>query len=148
MNNALMPKKFVAVVASLALLTVYDARKSEAAELPQAGKVSIGEKAYRNTCSICHRLGVNGAPRLGDTEDWALRFAQGNEVLYSRAIKGYRGKKGSMPARGSNARLSDEEVKAAVDYMVQHSVPKSRGPLGSHLFSNTARPFTIRSPKD
>jgi cytochrome c5 len=105
---------------------------------------ATGERVYRNTCSLCHRLGLKGAPRLGDTEDWGQRLAQGSEVLYDRAIKGYRGKKGSMPSRGSNAKLSGDEVRAAVDYMVWYSVPKSRGTFGSHVFSATAKQFTIR----
>lgn len=111
---------------------------------PALRDLATGEKVYRNTCSICHRLGQRGAPRLGDTEDWMLRLAQGNETLYAHAINGYRGNKGSMPSRGSNARLSGDEVKAAVDYMVWYSVPGSHGSLGSHLFSAMPKPFTIR----
>jgi cytochrome c5 len=60
---------------------------------------------------------------MGSKKDWEPRIAQGNDILYSRAINGYRGSKGSMPSRGSNPRLSEAEVKAAVDYMVANAVP-------------------------
>lgn len=82
-----------------------------------------GERVYRGTCSICHKSGMGGAPRIGSKDDWEPRLAQGKEILYERAIHGYRGKKGNMPARGSNVRLSDDEVRAAVDYMVAHAIP-------------------------
>ena len=146
-----MQKQFLAVSALLALLSGCGSREGEiaapsivptAAELPK--KISAGEKVYRNTCSICHRLGLKGAPRLGDREDWTLRLAQGNEILYVHAVKGYRGSKGSMPSRGSNAKLSEDEVKAAVDYMVWYSMPKPHGPFGSQVFSATTKQFTIR----
>lgn len=110
---------------------------------PTLHDLAVGEQVYRNTCSICHRLGLRGAPRLGDTNDWVRRLTQGNEIIYGHAIKGYRGDKGSMPSRGSNARLSDEEVKAAVDYMVWYSVSKSHGAFGSHVFSITTKQSTI-----
>ncbi len=84
---------------------------------------ATGEKVYKSTCSICHRSGLGGAPRIGNKDNWEARLAQGREVLYDHAIHGYRGPKGSMPARGSNVRLSDDEVKAAVDYMVVHAIP-------------------------
>jgi len=82
-----------------------------------------GEKVYKGTCSICHKTGLKGAPRLGSKNDWEPRLAQGNEVLYDHAINGFIGKKGSMPSRGSNAKLSENEVKAAVDYMAAHAIP-------------------------
>lgn len=82
-----------------------------------------GEKVYKGTCSICHKSGLKGAPRLGIKEDWEARLTQGNEILYEHAVKGFRGKKGIMPSRGSNAKLTDAEVRAAVDYMVVHAVP-------------------------
>jgi len=82
-----------------------------------------GEKVYKGTCSICHKSGLKGAPRLGIKEDWEARLTQSKEVLYEHAVKGFRGKKGVMPSRGSNAKLSDMEVRAAVDYMVVHAVP-------------------------
>ena len=151
MGNIVMQKQVLAVSALLALLSGCDSQEGEiaapgivpaAAESPK--EISAGEKVYRNTCSICHRLGLKGAPRLGDQDDWALRLAQGNEILYVHAVKGYRGSKGSMPSRGSNAKLSEGEVKAAVDYMVWYSMPKPHGPFGSQVFSATAKQFTIR----
>lgn len=90
---------------------------------PDPANLAIGEKVYKSTCSICHKSGLNGAPRMGSKQDWESRLAQGNEVLYSRAINGYRGSKGSMPSRGSNPRLTEAEVKAAVDYIVANAVP-------------------------
>lgn len=155
MGNVVMQKQVLAVSALLALLSGCGSREGEitapgivpaAAELPK--EISAGEKVYRNTCSICHRLGLKGAPRLGDREDWALRLAQGNEILYVHAVKGYRGSKGSMPSRGSNAKLSGDEVKAAVDYMVWYSMPKPHGPFGSQVFSAATKQFTIRQLKD
>jgi cytochrome c5 len=82
-----------------------------------AGAVS-GEKVFKSTCSMCHQTGAAGAPILGDKADWGPRIAQGTATLHDHAIKGYTGAKGMMPAKGGNASLKDEEVKAAVDYMV------------------------------
>jgi cytochrome c5 len=41
--------------------------------------------------------------------------------MYNHALKGFQGKKGFMPAKGGNAALKDDAVKAAVDYMVSQS---------------------------
>lgn len=79
---------------------------------------TIGKKVYGSTCALCHGSGVAGAPKSGDKADWGTRIAQGNDTLYKHAIEGFTGAKGMMPARGGGASLSDDEVKAAVDYMV------------------------------
>jgi cytochrome c5 len=54
---------------------------------------------------------------VGDKAAWAPRLAQGNAALYEHAIKGFQGKAGFMPPKGGSS-ASDDEVKAAVDYMV------------------------------
>lgn len=77
-----------------------------------------GEKIFKNTCAMCHQTGAAGAPLLGSKEEWAPRIAQGNATLYDHAIKGFTGAKGMMPAKGGNPSLSDEDIQAAVDYMV------------------------------
>lgn len=80
-----------------------------------------GEKVFKGTCSMCHAAGAAGAPIKGNKDDWAPRIAQGKDLLYKHALEGFTGAKGVMPARGANTSLKDEDVKAAVDYMVSQS---------------------------
>jgi cytochrome c5 len=80
-----------------------------------------GEKTYKTVCSMCHASGTAGAPIPGNKADWEARIAQGTETLYKHAIEGFTGAKGVMPAKGGMTSLSDDDVKAAVDYMVAKS---------------------------
>lgn len=91
------------------------------AAAPEAPANAAGKKAYGMTCAMCHASGAAGAPIPGNKEEWAPRIAQGMDVLYKHAIEGYTGEKGMMPAKGGNPSLSDENTKAAVDYMVELS---------------------------
>jgi len=84
-------------------------------------KAADGKGTYDKACMACHAAGVAGAPKLGDKAAWKDRVAQGNDTLYTHAIKGFTGKKGMMPAKGGNTSLSDADVKAAVDFMVGKS---------------------------
>lgn len=76
-----------------------------------------GEKVYKGICFSCHDVGVAGSPKLGDKAAWAPRIATGAEALYATSLNG----KGAMPAKGGNPALSDDEIKAAVDYMIAQS---------------------------
>jgi cytochrome c5 len=77
-----------------------------------------GEEVYNKTCATCHQAGIAGAPKLGDPAAWSARLAQGNATLYEHSIKGFTGATGTMPPKGGNMALSDDEVRAAVDFMV------------------------------
>ncbi|MFC0351759.1 c-type cytochrome [Undibacterium danionis] len=88
---------------------------------PAAAENVIGKTIYGKTCSMCHAANVAGAPKPGDKADWSPRIAQGMDVLYKHALEGFNGTKGQMPARGGAPNLSDEEVKATVDFMVAQS---------------------------
>ena len=81
------------------------------------GGVKDGKTVYNTVCAGCHGAGVLGAPKFGDKAAWAPRIGQGIATLNSHAINGIRG----MPARGGAASLSDDEVKGAVEYMVNGS---------------------------
>lgn len=98
------------------------AKPAEAAkpEAPAAGdeQAAKGEKTFKATCAMCHQTGAAGAPIVGNKDEWGSRIAQGMPMLYDHAIKGYTGKKGMMPPKGANPSLSDDDVKAGVDYMV------------------------------
>jgi cytochrome c5 len=73
-----------------------------------------GAKTYKEACQACHMTGAAGSPKLDDKAAWAPRIAQGKDALYANAING----KGAMPAKGGRADLSDDAIKAAVDYMI------------------------------
>ena len=94
--------------------------KVELAQVVSEGSASggkSGEEVYKTVCLMCHQAGMLNAPKFGDTQAWAPRIAQGYEVLVQHAIKGIR----SMPAKGGNASLSDNEVASAVLYMSNSS---------------------------
>ena len=76
-----------------------------------------GGEIYNTFCASCHNSGLNAAPMVGSKGFWTNRIKAGKDTVYSNSINGLRG----MPARGGIARLTDEEVKAAVDYMISRS---------------------------
>lgn len=78
---------------------------------PRDGKTVVETK-----CSMCHTAGVAGAPKLNNAGDWAPRIAKGIEVLYKHGIEGFGA---AMPAKGMCMDCSDDEIKAAVDFMVE-----------------------------
>lgn len=83
-----------------------------------ASPVDLGKKVYDSACTVCHTAGVAGAPKLGDKAAWGPRIAKGADTLHTHAIKGFQGQSGVMPPKGGSMNLKDDEVKAAVDYMI------------------------------
>lgn len=90
----------------------------ETAAAPAAG--DKGKEVYDGVCFACHGMGIAGAPKFGDPAVWEERIAKGTDVLYDNAINGFMGV-GLMPPKGGRADLSDDDVKAAVDYMIANS---------------------------
>ncbi|PMR71220.1 c-type cytochrome [Halomonas heilongjiangensis] len=74
-----------------------------------------GEAIYNQACMACHMTGAAGAPRLGEAGEWEGRIDQDMATLYDHAINGI----GAMPPKGGNTSLSDDEVRAAVDFLVE-----------------------------
>ena len=89
-----------------------------AVEPPPVVAALSGPQVYNAACLNCHGAGIGGAPVLGDAAAWGDRVAQGIDVLKDHAINGFSGSAGYMPPKGGRVDLSDEEVAAAVDYMV------------------------------
>lgn len=91
----------------------------EAVAAANVDATANGQSVYAALCSACHTRGVAGAPTL-DKAAWEARITQGRETLYRHAIEGYSGGRGFMPPKGGNLGLSDEEVRASVDWMLDN----------------------------
>ena len=81
------------------------------------GLVSKEEKMYNDSCKLCHKTDTMGAPAVGDADAWADVMAKGMKKVVHNSINGT----GGMPPRGGNMDLSDADVKAIVEFMVNSS---------------------------
>lgn len=79
--------------------------------------LKVGEKVYNKVCAICHDKGMAGAPKIYDTANWTMRLKQGLPMLYKHAIDGFN----QMPPKGGCITCSDNEIEAAVDYIIDNS---------------------------
>ncbi len=95
--------KGIATIAALAALA-----------LAQPVMAADGKTVYGQTCAACHASGLAGAPKLGDKSAWSPRIGAGKAALAANVVKG----KGAMPPKAGNASLSDADIRAAVDYML------------------------------
>lgn len=77
-------------------------------------QLKMGEEVFSGLCIACHAAGLNGAPIFGNAKMWGPRIEQGIPTLVEHATNGY----GLMPAKGGNPDLTDEQIAAAVAYMV------------------------------
>lgn len=82
-----------------------------------AGVDMSAEEIYNASCNICHGNKVPNAPQLGDTEQWQPRFDKGLDQMVHNALNGIN----TMPAKGGNADLSEQNIKDTVIYMLQQS---------------------------
>ena len=101
-----------------AMAAAQDAAKAAAASQVAYGGTTDGKTIFGNLCHSCHETGAGGAPKISDKGAWAPRVAEGLETLIKHATEGYTGKSGVMPAKGGNPSLTDEQVKATVQWMV------------------------------
>lgn len=96
------------------------AAAAAAAGPAQAAAPLTGPQVYNAACIACHQPpGLTGAPPLGDVAAWTPRIAQGMDTLYQHALAGFQGTAGFMPAKGGRVDLSDDEIRAAVDYLLE-----------------------------
>lgn len=72
-----------------------------------------GKAVYDKVCNVCHASGVANAPKLGDKAAWGPRIAAGKDALVQSVVKG----KGAMPPKAGAADLSEDDIKAAIDFM-------------------------------
>ena len=87
----------------------------------QSGPSHPGKAVYNDYCYSCHNPGINGAPRIGDVDEWRPRIAKGKALLLASTVNGL----ARMPAKGLCYSCTDEELSQAVDYMIAQAQPFS-----------------------
>ena len=86
-----------------------------------AKPIGPGEEIYNQGCNVCHDNALAGAPNPADAADWKKRMMQGRDQLVQHAIEGFEGEVGVMAPKGGFVHLSDEQVRLAVEYMLEQS---------------------------
>lgn len=85
--------------------------------------LNTGKQVYVNVCMICHQDNRMGAPVIGNGAGWYERLKRnGLSGLYRHAINGYN----SMPVKGACVTCSNQEIIAAVDYILNSSLSRSQ----------------------
>lgn len=114
--NARMQAKIQENIKPVGQVNVGSAPAAAGTSTAAAGPRS-GDQVYNASCLACHSVGVAGAPKLGDNAAWAGRASKGIDALLSTAISGIN----AMPPKGTCADCSDEELKAAIEYILSQS---------------------------
>lgn len=84
--------------------------------------LSRGKQVYLSACITCHQDGEMSAPIIGNGQSWRYRLQNnGLETLYKNVIYGYN----SMPIKGACVTCSDNDIIAAVDYILDKSLSRS-----------------------
>jgi cytochrome c5 len=92
------------------------AAADKAASQVAYGGTMDGSVIFNNLCTGCHTSGAGGAPML-TAAGMGARAAKGKDTLHKHAIEGFQGA-GVMPPKGGNPALTDDQVKATVDWML------------------------------
>lgn len=122
LRNGLLMKCVITCGLVFGLLGCGSGTESKGADTMDAAAVVAaahpGKEIYDQFCYSCHTPGLSGAPQLGDVEDWGPRIAKGRALLIASTIEGIAP---AMPQRGLCLSCSDDELAAAVDYMIEQS---------------------------
>lgn len=86
-----------------------------------------GGEVVNQSCAACHTTGLMNAPKIGEATAWKARIALGLETLTKHATEGIR----TMPARGGNPDLTDNEVASAVVFMTNQSGANFAEPMAA-----------------
>lgn len=91
------------------------AQAASVAAAPAEEVVVDGPTVYGGLCKTCHDAGVAGAPIKGSDVMAARLEEKGLDMLVQNAINGLN----AMPARGGNPALTDEQIRVAVEFMLE-----------------------------
>lgn len=78
-------------------------------------KAEEGKETYEHFCITCHQDGIAGAPKFRNKKEWDARLSGKKiEDLVDSAVNGLN----TMPPQGTCTECSEEDILAAVTYMM------------------------------
>lgn len=98
----------------IALSLVAGVSLANATETDKQKRIEMGKTLYNQVCLECHNVGLDGAPRIGQAQDWKVIAQYGKDALLESVIKG----KGMMPPRAGSADESAEHYRMMIEYML------------------------------
>lgn len=101
----------------VAAVTGPDGKLMTPIQKPKPLTIADGQRIYDKNCSVCHANGFKGAPKPGDKTAWAPIISNGFVETYMNVETGRKG----HPPRGACMECTDNELIAAVKYMMQQS---------------------------
>lgn len=99
-------------------VSVQEQPGSEHKTVATPAKKEPGEETYEQYCIVCHKDGLAGAPKFRNEQDWKPRLA-GRTLsdLVASSIKGLN----AMPTKGTCFKCSEDDLNAAISYMLPRS---------------------------
>ncbi|MDY0342575.1 MAG: c-type cytochrome [Lentimicrobium sp.] len=116
-----MKKNFIALFGGLLFagaLISCGGGGGEAKSEAMTADLANGEAIYNKACIACHMTGVAGAAALTDKARWDENAAKGMETLLADAIRGYTGKYGVMPEKGTCMDCTEQDMFDAISFML------------------------------
>lgn len=83
----------------------------------EAGAGGPGKATYETFCAGCHADGLLGAHKIGDVKAWSKVMENGFDTTLKNAINGI----GGMPPKGGAMDLTDDQMKEALEYILNQS---------------------------
>lgn len=81
-------------------------------------KKEPGQETFEQYCTVCHKEGLANAPKFRNEQDWKPRLVGRTlDDLVASSIKGLN----AMPSKGTCLKCSDDDLKAAISYMLPKS---------------------------
>jgi cytochrome c5 len=118
-SQAILAEQRVAPVAAVrsgeeGAAALAEAQAASVPTAPAADVVVDGSAVYAGLCKTCHETGVASAPIAGSEQMAARLQEKGLDTLVEHAINGFN----AMPPRGGNPTLTDDQIKAAIEFML------------------------------
>jgi cytochrome c5 len=99
-------------------VSVEGTANTETQIVAKTAKKEPGQETYEQYCTVCHKDGLAGAPRFRNEHDWNSRLADRTlDDLVASSIKGLN----AMPTKGTCIKCSEDDLKAAITYMLPKS---------------------------